>query len=85
MFLIAFFENYFFVFIGDIAAYCPYLLCFSLLFLLNGEIKHCLSGSLLYHLVIPKLLNKSLCGDIHYYHRMTSPMKMHRPFSTIFT
>lgn len=84
MFLIAFFANYFFVFIGGIVAHYPYLLCFSLSFLLKGGIKHGLSVSPLYHLVIPKLLYKSLCGDIHYYHRMILPVKIHRPFSAIF-
>lgn len=84
MFLVAFFANYFFIFIGGIAVHCPYLLCFSLSFLLKGGIKHGLSVSPLYHLVIPKLLHKSLRGDIHYCHRMILPMKIHRPFSTIF-
>lgn len=83
IFLIAFFVNCFFAFFGDIAAHCPYLLCFCLSFLLK-EVKHGLSSSPLYHPVIPNPLYKSLCGDIHYYHKMILPMKIHRPFSTIF-
>lgn len=84
MFLIVFFDSYFFGFTAGIAAYCSHLLYFSLSFLLKSRIKHSPSGSPVYHLLIPKLLYKSLCGDIHLCHAILL-LKIHEPYPTIFT